>query len=181
LWQERLESVFQRLDLLISQAAELMTDAERDHVNLAGEQLEHGLGGPYGAWIRDLRDGRCRLPELQPTVMKDLLLTWLSPEVDGGLVCKECGLEYPKHKSPPLSQWKLLPGKKPMEEPGPWYDLPEFFRACPNCGAVSYSGTDWPHQVRNYNRPWKELDGYVGREGDPRRRLDAVGGLREMS
>jgi hypothetical protein len=44
--------------------------------------------------------------------MKDLLLAWLSPAVDGGAVCRRCGLEHPKHKAPPLSEWTLLPGKQ---------------------------------------------------------------------
>jgi hypothetical protein len=37
-----------------------------------------------------------------------------SPSVDGAVVCRQCGLEYPHHKAPPLSEWKLLPGKQPQ-------------------------------------------------------------------
>jgi hypothetical protein len=77
LWQERLESVVQRMELLVNQADELMTDPEREQVRLAVEQLMDNFGGPYADWVRHLRAGWCRLPELQPAVMKNLLLTWL--------------------------------------------------------------------------------------------------------
>jgi hypothetical protein len=110
-------------------------------------QWQEEGGGPYFTWFRDLGWGRCRLPELPAMVMKDLLLSWLSPEVDGGMVCRQCGLEYPHHRTPPLREWKLLPGKTPGEGPPPWYDLPEFFRACP----MTLAG----------HRPWMDMDGCV--------------------
>src|SRR5207244_12641127 len=74
-------------------------------------------------WRRALRHlvprsglgGRCRLPELPATVMKELLLTWISPEVDGGVACQHCGLEYPRYRTPPVSEWKVLPGKTPLQ------------------------------------------------------------------
>jgi hypothetical protein len=164
--KKRWASVAHRFVLLARQAGELMCDAEREQVRLAVKQLMDNFGGPFAAWVRHLQDGWCRLPELQPAVMKELLLTWLRPEVDGGMVCSQCGLEYPKHKYPPTSEWKLLPGKKPREGPPPWYDLPQFFSACPNCGASSYD-IDWPHLIRECCRPWMELDGFAGREEAP--------------
>jgi hypothetical protein len=93
--------------------------------------------------------------------MKDLLLAWLSPEADGGMVYNRCGLEYPRHRTPPLSTWRLFPGKRWGEGPPPWYDLPELFQACPNCGASTYD-MDSPHLVAGHHPAWKELDGYVG-------------------
>jgi hypothetical protein len=107
----------------------------------------------------------CRLPELTPVAMKDLLLAWLAPEADGGMVCRQCGLECPKHKSPPLSEYKLLPGKTPFEVPPPWYDLPFLFAVCPGCGASRHE-VDWPFQTA-YDLPWKQLDGFVGEEKRP--------------
>jgi hypothetical protein len=71
------------------------------------------------------------------------------------------GLEYPHHRSPPLSTWKLLPGRRPFDGAPPWYDLPEFFASCPHCGASRYE-MDRPHLVPKHDYPWKQLDGYAG-------------------
>jgi rubredoxin len=163
--EERWESVVTRLDRLVRQADELLTDAEREQVRHAIQQLGDGLGGPYADWLKHLREGMCRLPDLTPAVMKDFLLAWLAPEANGGMVCRQCGLEYPQHKSPPLSEWKLLPGKRPFEGPPPWYDLPYLFEACPSCGASRHE-VDWWFQTF-YDLPWKQLDGFVGQEKHP--------------
>jgi hypothetical protein len=86
--------------------------------------------------------------------MKELLLAWLSPQADGGVVCRHGGLEYPRHRSPPLGEWRLLPGRKALEGPPPWYDLPELFACCPNCGG-SCRDIDWPYRTPECRRPWK--------------------------
>jgi hypothetical protein len=165
--EERWESVIKRLDRLVRQADELMTDAEWEQVHHAIQQLVDGLGGPYADWLEHLREGMCRLPELPPTAMKDVLLAWLAPEANGGMVCRQCGLEYPQHKNPPFSEYKLLPGKRPFEGPPPWYDLPYLFEACPGCGASRHE-VDWWFQTF-YDLPWKRLDGFVGQEKRPER------------
>jgi hypothetical protein len=130
----RWEGVLDRFERLLGQALSLRHGPDQERVVAAVGQLVPGLGGPYGGWLRGLRDGWSRLPQLPPAVMRDLLLAWLSPEADGGLVCRSCSLEYPRHKSPPLSAWQLLPGQIPLVGPPPWYDLPELFAACPGCG-----------------------------------------------
>jgi hypothetical protein len=155
---ERLSRVDQRLVHLLDEADKLFSAEERSTVHEALGQWEKG-DGPYGTWFRDLGWGRCRLPELPTTVMKELLLAWLSPEVDGGIVCRHCGLEYPHHRTPPFSEWKRLPGKTPRQGPPPWYDLPEFFRACPGCDASTYE-IDWPATIVG-RRPWMDMDGCV--------------------
>jgi hypothetical protein len=95
--------------------------------------------------------------------MRDLLLGWLHRQADGGIVCTACGLEYPRHKSPPLSEWRLLPDKRPLEGAPPWYDLPELFHACPCCGqSPCGSGMDWPHLIDGKRYPWMIQGGYVG-------------------
>jgi hypothetical protein len=160
-WHRALRRWIQRL----CEALLLAAEDDQERIRAALRPLRESFQGPYAAWLRDLRQGRCRMPELTPAVMKDLLLTWLSPEADGGMVCRACGLEYPQHRRPPLSMWKLLPGKRPMEGPPPWYDLPEFFTSCPHCGASRFE-TDWPHHVPEHDRPWKRLDGYAGVVGD---------------
>jgi hypothetical protein len=159
--QKRWISVVQRLGRLLGQADKLMTGLERKRVGLALDHIVNGFSGPFANWFTNLRDGSCRLPELTPSAMKDLLLAWISPEADRGMVCRQCGLEYPKHKYPPLSQWKLLPGKRPMEGPPPWYDLPYLFAACPGCGAAR-DEIDWPHLMGARSYSWQQCDGYVG-------------------
>jgi hypothetical protein len=57
-----------------------------------------------------------------------------------------------------------LDGKRPLEGPPPWYDLPCFFQVCPGCGASPFD-MDWAHLVGEEHRPWMERDGFVGREG----------------
>jgi hypothetical protein len=52
--------------------------------------------------------------------------------------------------------------KVPLVGPPPWYTLPEFFPACPHCGAALARGT-WAHLVLERRYAWMELDGYVGR------------------
>jgi hypothetical protein len=64
-------------------------------------------------------------------------------------------LEYPCHRTPPLSAWKVLPGKVPLRGPPPWYDLPDFFDACPGCGAPTRE-IDWPGLVAPNTYPWQK-------------------------
>lgn len=161
--QARWEAVLDRWCDLAELALAQMGAAEQERVEQAIEQANH-FSGPYDQWLSDLADGRCRLPELSTEAMRSLLLAWLHPQAEGGIVCTSCGLEYPRHKSPPLSEWKLRPGKQPGEGPPPWYDLPELFQACPDCGGSPHgSGMDWPHLIDAKHYPWMDLDGYVGK------------------
>jgi hypothetical protein len=82
---------------------------------------------PLWDWLHDLLRGRSRLPEgLTEEVMRRLVLIRLD-EADRcepwEAVCLRCGLQYPRHKSPPLSEWRLAPGCSPDERPL-HYDLP---------------------------------------------------------
>lgn len=161
--RERWGQVIDRWNELANKAALLMSEEDRGRVSQAIEQANE-LTGPLDEWLDDLAKGRCRLPDLTAETMRGLLLAWLSPSADGGIVCTACGLEYPRHKHPPLSEWKLLPGREWGVGPPPWYDLPEFFAACPHCGGSRYgSGMDWPHLVDGKSYPWMRLDGYAGK------------------
>jgi hypothetical protein len=102
-------------------------------------------------WLEDMFRGRSRMPEcLTEEVMRRLVLIRLE-EADRcdsfECVCLHCGLQYPHHKSPPLSEWKLAPGCSPDERPLR-YDLPRFFEydGCPACRASSRaSDMNWAH------------------------------------
>lgn len=62
-------------------------------------------------------------------------------------VCLRCGLQYPRHKHPPMSEWRLAPGCSPNDRPLR-YDLPHFFEhdGCPACGASSKADEmNWSH------------------------------------
>ena len=118
--------------------------------------------GPYAWWFRALFWGCCRLPELAPVTMKQLLVAWLSPDCEPMTrVCRGCGLLYPHPRLSSLRDLKLLPGKVPLVGPPPWYDFPVYFPSCPGCGA-SPNDIDWSHLVDRLDRPWMALDGYVG-------------------
>jgi hypothetical protein len=143
-----------------------MATAEQQEQVVRQLELDRS-GGAYSRWLDDLQDGCCRLPELTPEAGRDVLLAWLSPEVDGGRICRQCGMEYPNHRHPPLSEWRVLPGKTPLQGPPPWYDLPEFFQNCPGCGASRFE-MDWPHLIEGKHYPWMEWDGYMGVQRRPR-------------
>jgi hypothetical protein len=111
--------VARRCDSLLDAAWPLLAEEEQDRVTVALTLMTEDRAGPYAEWMRHLAKGWCRLPELSADAMKSLLLAWLSPDVEGSMVCRVCGLELPRHKYPPLSQWKLLPGREPLEGPAP--------------------------------------------------------------
>ena len=160
--QIRCRQVVRRLARLCEQACELMTEGEQIKVAEGFRQWVEAEQGPYAWWFRELFQGHCRLPELAPATMKELLVAWLSPDCDSMTrVCRGCGLLYPQPRVPPLNEWKLLPGKVPQVGPSPWYDLPVFFPSCPGCGASTLD-IDWSHLVDQADRPWMALDGYVG-------------------
>jgi hypothetical protein len=160
--EKRRRRVQRRLDRLCQEASRLLTEEQARNVQEALRQWGDDRRGPYARWFRELLHGRCRLPELAPSTMKELLLVWLSPDCDDFTsVCRGCGLLWPKKRSPPPKEWKLLPGKVPLVGPPPWYDLPVFFEGCPGCGA-SANDMDWSHLIDGIHRPWMELDGYVG-------------------
>jgi hypothetical protein len=171
-WEARCDQVLDRWNELAQKAADLMTEEECRRLDEAIEQANHMKGGPLGDWILDLERGRCRLPDLSAETMRQLLLAWLSPDLEdsfSGMLCGACGLEIPCHRHPPTSEWKLLPGKQWGVGPPPWYDLPEFFRQCPNCGASlcasQYGGVmDWPRLIDDKTYPWMQLDGYAGKQ-----------------
>jgi hypothetical protein len=160
--QKRRCEVVRRLVRLCEQARELMSEEEQLNVAEGFKQWAEAERGPYRWWFRALFDGCCRLPELAPAAMKELLVAWLSPDCDHMTrVCRGCGLLYPHPGLPSLRDLKLLPGKVPLVGPPPWYDLPVFFPSCPGCGASNLE-IDWSHLVDQVDRPWKGLDGYVG-------------------
>jgi hypothetical protein len=112
--------------------------------------------------VDDVLRGRSRVPpDLTPETAAALVKAWLHPGTDKNFpeVCETCGLESPYHASPPLDQWKLLPGKYPGVGEPPWYDLPRHFAACPHCGA---KGMMWACRILERTYPWMALDGYVG-------------------
>jgi hypothetical protein len=144
-------------------AAALMSEEERARVAAALAELSRWHPGPYGTWRDNLAMGWSRLPALAPAVMKDLLLTRLDPAVATGFACRGCGLKYPFRYWPRSAEaerclvWPAGQGPPPR--------LPEFFAACPHCGAPN---TDilTSDDVERQDYPWKHQDGYAG--PDPR-------------
>jgi hypothetical protein len=139
----------QRWEETLSRFGEIIPEDLWDRVRVALEDRSCSLWG----WIEDVFRGRSRLPEcLTQEVMRRLVLVRLD-EADQcepwEAVCLRCGLQYPRHKSPPIFQWKLAPGCSPDERPLR-YDLPHFFDhdGCPACGASSKAGEmEWAHLI----------------------------------
>jgi hypothetical protein len=135
--QQRWVQVVERFLGLAEQAGALLSPDERLRVEqgLAALVESGGFGGPYAGWLRDLEDGWCRLPRLEPAAMKELLLAWLQPGIHGGVSCRECGVGWPhQHYHPVLA-------------------------ACPGCGSPTW---DWSHLVEGFDRAWKGSEGYAG-------------------
>jgi hypothetical protein len=108
---------------------------------------------PLWQWFENLHNGRSRLPAcLTEEVVRELVRIRLE-EADRcesfAAVCLQCGLEYPVHKAPPVTEWKLAPGCSPDERPLR-YNLPHFFShdGCPACGESSKAGhMQWAHRI----------------------------------
>jgi hypothetical protein len=163
--ERRWRKVSRRFLVLVEQADAEMTEDERAAIEAILDKCGDGGCQPLDSWLRDLMDGRSRLPELTARVMKALVLGWFHPDVDTiSYVCSQCGLQYPRLKAPPPQTWKVLPGKVPNVGPPPWYDLPELFNACPQCAASTRDVT-YSHQTDDMDLPWKKLDGWMGQKG----------------
>jgi hypothetical protein len=155
--------LFDRWDQLGAAAFQLLSPDEQGRVSAAVKKLHEKQSGPYALWFNGLLFGWSLLPALAPPVMKDLLLTGLDPAVATGFACRGCGLEYPFRYWPRSAEaegFLVWP-----EGQGPPPRLPEFFTACPHCGA---SNTDilTLDDVERHDYPWKQQDGYAGL--DPR-------------
>ena len=159
--QRRWNRIASRFMRQTDRALALATETEQKQVAEALNDFVTQNRGPLARWLGDLREGRCRLPELSPEVMKAALLAWFHPDIDYSKVCNHCGLEYPDLKAPPMNEWRVLPGKVPQEGPPPWYDLPRVFDVCPGCGASTYDIT-WSHLTEGRDLPWKSLDCWLG-------------------
>jgi hypothetical protein len=145
------DPIFERWDALGAAAWPLLGAEEQGRVNEALERLHDGLSGPYALWFNGLLLGWSRLPPLAPAVMKDLLLAWLQSAVATGFVCQGCGLAYP------FRHWPQPAGTKSFQVwpqgQGPPPRVPEFFAACPHCGAPN-TDIHLPDNVEQHDHPW---------------------------
>jgi len=160
---QQCDPIFERWDALGAAAWPLLGAEEQGRVNEALGQLHERHAGPYALWFNGLLLGWSRLPPLAPPVMKDLLLTWLQPGVATGFACRDCGLIYPFRYWPQPAGTKSFQVWPQGQEPPP--RAPEFFAACPHCGAAN-TDIHMPDDVEQHDHPWMQLDGYAGR--DPR-------------
>jgi hypothetical protein len=148
---QRVNSMIARWCDLFEAALELMTEDEQDR---AMKAFANHWCGPYAHWMRDLRDGWSRLPVLPAAAMKELLLAWLSPAVDSGVVCNRCGLERPySMNGPPAGTGASVEAWRSYRR--------EFERSCPGCGNAP-NDLNWAHLTEGHSHDWKKLDGYVG-------------------
>ena len=149
--QERAADEDRRWEEMLSRFEALLAEDLLDRMAVALEDARC----PLWRWLEDIFRGRSRLPEcLTEAVLRRLVLVRLE-EADRcqpwEAVCLRCGLQYPMHKTPPLSEWRLAPGCSPDERPLR-YDLPHFFDhdGCPACGASSRAGEmNWVHLIED--------------------------------
>jgi rubredoxin len=159
------KKIERRLIFLVQEAEKLLTEAESEQISAVENDCKDDRNTPFDGWLRDLQWGRSRLPEITGAVMKALVSGWFHSDLDSfSSVCNQCGLQYPRLKTPPPHTWKVLPGKIPRVDPPPWYDLPEIFKVCPHCGASARDVT-YSHLTEDMDLPWKALDGWMRTRG----------------
>jgi hypothetical protein len=160
--QRRWGRIAKRFTGLIQQVEPLLNEVEQ---RLVGEALEAYLSHQDGAlnhWLWDLREGRCRLPELNVAVMKQVLLSWFNPGGGDPKVCNQCGLECARNNHYLLSRHYVSPDKVRWAELARQYEWPRSFENCPGCGGLP-DDINWPHLTEEVDHPWKALDGWMGR------------------
>jgi hypothetical protein len=161
--KKQLRHLDRRLTQLCEKASQLMTTEEATKIHEALREWSESSQGPYANWFGELLNGRCRLPELDPAPMRDLLMAWLSPNCDSlSCVCRQCGLMYPHHRWPSSNERNSWPEDVSRVGPRPRDDVLEFFSSCPGCGA-STKDFDWAHLVHESCRPWMAQDGCIKR------------------
>jgi hypothetical protein len=124
-----------------------------------------------GRWLYDVCELDCRIPpDIDREAFGSVLDVFLTRRegIDHYFnLCPATGLRVPRvGKQDGTHPWKVLPGKTPLVGPPPWYDVPEFFAACPGCGADKY-GTLRCQQASEQAaraRPWHE---WAATELDP--------------
>jgi hypothetical protein len=144
----RLRQVGRRFFCLVEAAAELMSPEDAARVEAAFQTFADQGTGPYSRWVEDLYDGRWRLPEITPEVMKVLLLARLSADVHTfDWVCLDCGL---------CGLPRRLCASPASEVPA----APEGRSACLHCGAAPGHGM-WAMRILDLHYPWMDQEGYV--------------------
>jgi hypothetical protein len=160
--ERRWKKIKNRMCLLLREADKLLTEAEKEQLTAIDKACQDDSSFPLDDWMRDLQLGRSRMPDLTPSVIKTLMFSWFHPDVDTfSSVCNQCGLQYPRLKTPPTRAWKMLPGNAPDVDLPPLFDFPEIFKACPHCGASTRDVT-YSHLTEGVDLPWKKLDGWMG-------------------
>src|SRR4051794_9477023 len=90
----RWKEIERRLLLLVREAERLLTEAENERWSALEKDDNDDGSAPFDGWLRDLQLGRSRLPELTPSVMKAVIMSWFHPDLDSfSSVCNRCGLQ----------------------------------------------------------------------------------------
>lgn len=143
----------------------------RSRVAMSDALMGDGSAGiPWAEnWIHSVARQSSRLPpDITPETMGTLATIYLDrpQDVDKCIPdnCPACGLRLPRHVNPPMNTWKLLPGRQAFDgQPPPWYDLPEFFTACPHCGAKHHYVDDRKASKQDWqSKAAEEMKTYIG-------------------
>jgi hypothetical protein len=141
------DKILKQFCALLDEAVPLLSEADQARVLPPDDGTPTGSDWPLRRWLDSLLDGSSQLPDgLAPETVRALLAALLQPkQTSYHRVCLGCGLSRP-HLDTRGLPWKVLPGKVPCQGPPPWYDVPDFFPACPHCGSDQ---STWAH----LNRP----------------------------
>ena len=121
-----------------------------------GMPLPASDGGDRWAadWCQSAASLNCRFSEeVRPEVMEAMVSIFQdqADKIDGFEVCCSCGFRMPRHKKPPLTEWRIVPGTE--GEVRPRYNLPRFFKSCPACGSVESVWEGHSHEKRTRRKP----------------------------
>lgn len=109
-------------------------------------------------WCQSAASLDSRIPEeLKPEVMESLVAIYQdqADKIDGCEVCCSCGLRRPRHRMPPLTEWRAVPDINRGVLPK--YILPRFFESCPACGSTEKV---WEGHSHEQPYPWRAQAAY---------------------
>jgi hypothetical protein len=159
--QRRWARIAGRFIGLVRQAVPLMNDAEQQQMGDAVEACFQEFDGPLRDWVRDLQEGRCRLPDLSGEAMHRLVQNLLHPERGDLMVCNLCGLECARYRDRLMGGGSDSRDRERLVEMARQFGWPQWFDACLGCGGPAQE-INWPHLTDGTDHPWKALDGWVG-------------------
>jgi hypothetical protein len=149
-----------RLTRQLHQAEPLLNEVEQKLVSDALEAYLADQSGALNQWMRHLREGDCRLPELSAEAMKQVVMSFFHSAGGDLMVCNQCGLECARFDDHIMGRHFDPPDPELWAQMARDYGWWRSFEKCPGCGTVrDYT---YSHLTKDTDLPWKALDCWMG-------------------